>query len=77
MIAVVQEVTDGEYGRVRGSKDDDREFGQQKQLQYDAFNFFDYGTRPPSLPLLVAHSKPPRLCSVMLRMMSLMATMHL
>ena len=34
-------------------------------------------TRPPSLPILVAHSKPLQLCSVMLRMMSLMAAMHL
>ena len=35
------------------------------------------GTRPPSLPILAAHSKPLYLCRVMLRMMSLMAAMHL
>ena len=35
------------------------------------------GTRPPSLPVLADQSKPLHLCSVMLRMMSLMAAMHL
>ena len=35
------------------------------------------GTCTPYLPVLVAHSKPLQLCSVMLRMMSLMAAMHL
>ena len=34
------------------------------------------GMRPPSLPILAAHLKPLHLCSVMLRMMSLMAAMH-
>ena len=77
MIAMVQEVTDGEHGRGRGSKDNDTEFGQETQLQYDAFDLFDYGDAPPSLPILATHSKPLHLCSVMLRMMSLMAAMHL
>ena len=35
------------------------------------------GMRPPSLPLLPAHAKPLHLCSIMLRMMSLMAAMQL
>ena len=34
-------------------------------------------TRPPSLLVLAAHSKPLHLCTAMLRMMSLMAPMHL
>ena len=33
--------------------------------------------RSPTLPILAAHSKPLHLCSVMLRMMSLIAAMHL
>ena len=37
MISVVQEVTGGEHGQGRGSKDDDMEFRQETQLQYDAF----------------------------------------
>ena len=35
------------------------------------------GMRPPSLPILVAQSKPLHLCSVMLTMMSLITAMHL
>ena len=71
-------MTGGEHGRGRGNKDDDMEFGQETQLQYDAFNMFDYGdVAPPSLLVLAAHSKPLHLCSIMLRMMSLMAAMHL
>ena len=35
------------------------------------------GMRPPSLPILVALSKPLHLCNVMLRMMSLRGAMHL
>ena len=51
MIAVVQEVTGGEHGRGRGSKNDDTEFGQETQLQYDAFDLFNYGDGPPPLSL--------------------------
>ena len=35
------------------------------------------GMRPPSLPLLPPRSKPLHLCSILLRMMSLMAAMQL
>ena len=35
------------------------------------------GMRPPSLSILAAHSNALHLCSVMLRMISLMAAMHL
>ena len=35
------------------------------------------GIRPPSLPVLVAHSKALDLCSGILKMMSLMAATHL
>ena len=35
------------------------------------------GMRPPSLLVLAAHAKPPCLCSIMWRMMSLMEAMHL
>ena len=41
MMAVVQEVTGGEYGRGKGSKDDDTKFGQEMQLQYNAFDLFN------------------------------------
>ena len=51
MIAVVQEVIGGKHGLGRGSKDDNTEFGQEIQLQYDAFDVFDYGDAPPSLSL--------------------------
>ena len=37
----------GNKGRCMGSKVDDREFGQQTQLQYDALGLFDYGDVPP------------------------------
>ena len=80
MTVALEEVTNGEQVWGRGSKDDDREFGQQMQLQYDAWNLFDYGDTPPpppSLPLLPARTKPLHLCSVMLRMMSVVAAMQL
>ena len=70
-------MTGGEQGRGTGSKVDDTEFGQQTQLQYDALDLFDYGDAPPSLPLLPARAKPLHLCSIMLRMMSLMVAMQL
>ena len=35
------------------------------------------GMCPPSLPLLLAHTKPLHLCSIMLRMMSLVVAMQL
>ena len=38
---------------------------------------FTMGTPPLSFTILAAHSKPLNLCSVMLRMISLMAAMHL
>ena len=59
MIAMVEEMTDWEHGRGRGSKDDVTESGQQKQLQYNELDLFDYGDAPPSLPLLAAHAKAP------------------
>ena len=43
-------MTNGEHGQGRGNKDDDTEFGQEVQLQYDAFNLFDYGDAPPLSP---------------------------
>ena len=39
--------------------------------------YLTMGMRPPSLLVLAAHSKPLHLCSIMLRMMSLMAAIHL
>ena len=77
MTAEFEEVTGGEQGRGTGSKVDDTEFGQQMQLQYDALDLFDYGDAPPSLPFLPPCSKPLHLCSIVLRMMSLMAAMQL
>ena len=47
------------------------------QLQCDALNRFHFGDAPPSLILLPVHAKPLHLCSVILRMMSLMAAMQL
>ena len=64
MTAAFEEVTGGEQGRGRGSKDDDMEFGQQMQLQYDALDLFDYGDASPPLPLLLPHAKPLHLCNI-------------
>ena len=47
MIVVVQEVTSGDHGRGKGSKDDGMGFGQETQLEYNAFNLFDYVETPP------------------------------
>ena len=76
MIVVVQEVISEKHGRGRGSKDEDTKFGQETQLQYNTFDLFDYRNASPSLPVLEAHSKPLHLCSVLLRMMSLMAAIN-
>ena len=43
-------MTGGEHGHGKGSKDDDTKFGQETQLQYDAFDLFDYGDAPPLSP---------------------------
>ena len=56
---MVQEVTGGEHGWGRGSKDDDTEFGQETQLQYDAFDLFDYGDAPPLSPSLSSPLEAP------------------
>ena len=50
MIAVVQKVTGEEHEWCKGNKDDDTEFGQETQLQYDAFDLFDYGDAAPLSP---------------------------
>ena len=50
MIPVVQEVTCGEHGLGKGSKDDDPEFGQETQVRYDALELFDYGNVRPLSP---------------------------
>ena len=47
MIAVVQEVTGGEHGWDTGSKDNDTGFGQETQLQYNAFDLFNSGDVAP------------------------------
>ena len=70
-----EEVIGGEQGQDRASEDNNMEFGQQTQLQYDTLDLFDYGEAPPSLPLLPARANLLHLCSVMLRMMSLVAAM--
>ena len=75
MIVVFEEITSGEQGWGKGSKDNDIEFGQQMQLHYNALDLFDYGDMPPSLTLLPTCSKPLHLSSVMLKMMSLVAAM--
>ena len=52
----VKEVTCGEHGQGRWSKDDDpgfgpeTEFGQETQIQYDALELFDYGNVHPLSP---------------------------
>ena len=65
MIPVVQEVTCGEHGLGRGSKDDDPDFGQETefgqgtQVQYDALELFDYGNvRPLSSSLSPSPRRP-------------------
>ena len=50
MTAAFEEVTGGEQGWGTGSKVDDTEFGQQRQMQYDALDLFDYGDTPPLSP---------------------------
>ena len=47
----------GRGGRVRGSKDDDTEVGQEMQIQYDVFGQFDYGDAPPFSPYPIS---PPK-----------------
>ena len=78
---MVQEVTCGEHVLGRGNKDDDPEFGQETQMQYDDLELFDYGNVCPLSPSLSpsprSPSQPHFLCSVLLRMMSLVAAMHL
>ena len=56
---MVQEVTCGEYGLGRGSKDDDPEFGQETQVQYDALELFDYGNVRPLSPSLSPSPRSP------------------
>ena len=56
---MVQEVTWGEHGLGRGSKDDDPEFGQETQVQYDALELFDYGNVHPLLPSLSPSPRSP------------------
>ena len=59
-------MTGGEHGRGRGSKYDDTEFGQETQLQYDAFNLFDYGDAPllPPCPSSPLDATAPLQCNV-------------
>ena len=65
MIPVVQEVTCGEHGLGRGSKNDDPEFGQEMefgeetQVQYDALELFDYGNVRPLSPSLSPSPRSP------------------
>ena len=62
---MVQEVTCGEHGLGRGSKDDDPEFGQETefgqktQMQYDALELFDYGNVRPLSPSLSPSPRSP------------------
>ena len=56
---MVQEVTCGEHGLGRGSKDDDPEFGQETQVQYDALELFDYGNMRPLSPSLSPSPRSP------------------
>ena len=56
---MVQEVTCGEHGLGKGSKDDDLQFGQEMQAQYNALELFDYGNvRPLSLSLSSSPRNP-------------------
>ena len=61
MIPVVQEVTCGEHGLGKASKDDDPEFGQETQVQYDALELFDYGNERPLSPSLSPSPRSPSL----------------
>ena len=73
MISVVQEVTCGEYGLGRGSKDDDpefgqeTEFGQEMQMSYDALELFDYGNVRPLSPSLSPSLRSPSLAPLSLQ----------
>ena len=45
--------------RGKGIKDDDMEFEQETQVQYDAFDLFDYGDAPPLSPYPSSPLKAP------------------
>ena len=65
MILVVQEMTCGEHGLGRGSKDDDPQFGQETefgketQVQYNALELFDYRNVCPISPSLSPSPRSP------------------
>ena len=56
---MVQEVTCGEHGLGRGSKEDDLEFGQKTQVQYNGLELFDYGNVRPLSPSLSPSPRSP------------------
>ena len=56
---MVQEVTCGEHGLGRGSKDNDPQFGQEMQVQYDALELFNYGNVRPLSPSLSPSPRSP------------------
>ena len=64
---MVQEVTCGEHGLGRGSKDDDPQFGQKTQVQCDALELFDYGNVRPLSPSLSPSPRSPSPAPLSLR----------
>ena len=67
----------GNKGRAWAVKSMTQSLDNRRSCSMMLWTCLTMGTRPPSLPLLPAHAKPLRLCSIMLRMMSLMVAMQL
>ena len=67
----------GNKGRARAAKWMTQSLDNKRRCSKMLWTCLTMGTRPPSLPLLPACAKPLHLCSIMLRMMSLMAAMQL
>ena len=67
----------GNKGWARAVKSMTQSWDNKRSCSTMLWTCLTMGTRPPSLPLLPARAKPLHLCSIMLRMMSLIAAMQL
>ena len=67
----------GNKGWARAAKSMTQSLDNKHSCSTMLWTCLTMGTRPHSLPLLPVRAKPLHLCSIMLRMMSLMAAMQL
>ena len=67
----------GNKGGARATKSMTQSLDNKHNCSMMLWTCLTMGKRPPSLPLLLARTKPLHLCNVMLRMMSLMAAMRM